>query len=1258
MRETSQTITRWVYAGGRCLAMLSIAKLRVGQEAYQLSGVAQSLDDYYTGAGEAHGQWLGGSAVRLGLTGRVGPDDLRAVLAGIRPGTGGLTPNGDAIRPHPRRVPGFDLTFKAPKSASVLYAVSDDPRVQGAVIEAGEAAMRSAIGWLEREAIRVQRGSHNQAYLARLDPAERAAAGPRRETTSGVVAASFRHRTSRASDPLLHWHVLVANLVEGADERWSAFAHPDLYRHARAAGEVFQAAFRAELTASLGVEWRLGRTVAEIAGIPQSILDQFSKRSAEIDAWLEATGNPDTPEGRQAAVLATRRHKPEVEGGRFDAAWKIEAEAAGWGPAHADGLIAACSRRSPVTYDDAWRLETVEFDEHGNPDFYERTVDADEWIADLLRRDLTVDRSTFNRADITRAVAARQGAGASVETIERLTNAVTASPHTVAVDDGNGPAQWTSRELADTEARFIDTISRPASATDRGVPNEVVEHILADRASLGTDQAAAVRRLSASTVPVSVLVGPAGTGKTYTIDSIAAVHRAAGIHVHGAAPSARAAIELSTATGMPTTTLHALLASWQRGHAEPSPGLLVIDEAGMTDIRTLTEVVTRHTDHGGRVLLAGDHHQLPEIGAGGGFAHAARNSPCVAELTINRRQHHRWEHAALTHLRNGDVAAAVTAYHDNDRITIATTNRDLVTTAVDHWAAARASGLNPILLAGTNELVDQLNHACIEHLLKHGDLDPHQPSPYGTTAFRPGERVVVRRNHTLDDNNYVANGHTGTITRIDNHALHITLDTGQHVALDPTYLRRGGHVTHAYALTTHRAQGGTWDLAIAVGADTLHREAAYVQLSRGTHTNQIILTDPEHTAITQALGSDTERHDHGLIPPDEHAADVDDHLVERLTRSAAKQLAHDIDPDLDIVDHLAGTVPLTELERRLQHAHHAEHLATTIHGTTRADLVERRARLDHNAHHLAVGDSVSPSDRNNVGVVTRVDDNGDVDVHFTSRSGHEADRTFGWDELRITGPHTSSPHPLTPAAQDTLDQALAALEDAITAFDRTLDASGCRPGDVRRYRNAVTHVIESNASELTAQQPSWLTHLVGPRPVDVAGAHTWDDTVRSIAAWRTRQRLDDDTLGLGTCPTDPALATQWTTLHQEVANARIWLSTTDRIVEAPVAASRTPQELHRRLDELDEIFDSAPDDVRHVIAELHTGQLSFDDTAELLQSVVDQRTARREWILEHWPHIVEHQEVTRVLITRSVAPTLPAASLSTEAATTDAGIEL
>ena len=79
---------------------------------------------------------------------------------------------------------------------------------------------------------------------------------------------------------------------------------------------------------------RTGRMNQQLdALLTQRLCEAFSKRTAEIDAWLEATGTPNDPQGRQAAVLATRRGKPEVEGELFDAAWKAAAVEAGWGPA-------------------------------------------------------------------------------------------------------------------------------------------------------------------------------------------------------------------------------------------------------------------------------------------------------------------------------------------------------------------------------------------------------------------------------------------------------------------------------------------------------------------------------------------------------------------------------------------------------------------------------------------------------------------------------------------------------------------------------------------------------------------------------------------------------------------------------------------------------------------------------------------------------------------------------------------------------------
>jgi conjugative relaxase-like TrwC/TraI family protein len=1215
--------------------MLSIAKLRVGQEAYQLSGVAQSLDDYYTGAGETQGVWVGGGAARLALEGDVDPDDLRAILAGLGPGWGGVTPNGDGPRPHRRRVPGFDLTFKAPKSASVLYAVSDDPRVQGAVIEAGEAAMRAALGWLEREAIRVRRGSHNQAWLA----AHTDQPGPRQLRTSGVVGASFRHRTSRAGDPLLHWHVLVANMAEGTDGRWSALYGPDIYGHARAAGEVFQAAFRHHLTASLAVEWRPGRHVPEIAGIPQALLDGFSKRSTEVDAWLAATGTPDTREGRQAAVLATRRHKPEVEHARFDDAWKAESEAAGWGPDAAERLIGWSQQRTGHTVDGRWRLEDVMFDEDGRAEHVERLVGPEEWIAHLLRSDLTATVATFTAADLIRAVAARQGAGATVETIERIADRVLASDLVVAVTTPAGqPRQWTSQELVDVEARFLTAVTAPP--THDLLPAAAVERAVADHPALGHDQLAALRALAADRHPVAVLVGPAGTGKTFTLDAVRGAFEHTGVTVLGAAPSARAALELGAGAGIPARTLHSLLNSWAVGHETPTPrSLLVIDEAGMADIRTLEAVVTRQITAAGRVLLVGDHHQLPEVGAGGGFAAATVHAGCVAELTVNRRQRQRWEQVALAQLRDGSVAEAVEAYVAHGRVEVAADPTAMVAAAVDRWFAAR-DGLTPVLLTGTNDLVDRLNQAVIDRLTERGELD-RSAVTFGPGTFRTGEQVVVRRNsteHTVDGRVVdVANGHIGVVAAAAPGQLTVRLDrNGEALVLTDRYLARGGHVTHAYALTSHRAQGGTWDLAIGVGADGLYREGAYVNLSRGAAENWLILTDSEAAELHRHATAELIRHDGGLIPPHDEPPDTHNDLIERVSRSHAKHLAHTTDPDLDVVDRLATGSTLEDLGARRAAALAAEHWATAIHGCHADQLTEQLTRVDHTARHVHLGALVSPADRHNLGVIVALDNTaGRVTVEFVSAVGRHATRSFDWADLRLLDP--AEPRPLPPSARHRLDSITTELARRIQQWQATVRRVGAEPGDSHRYTRAVDRHLERHTCALAAHRPGWLSELIGHRPADVAGATAWDDAVTNIAAWRARHQLPDTTPALGPRPRPPDDAAAWDCLQERLARTRVWLAASDRIHPAHAVVPCYGELVERRA-QLDALFATAPADWRHTITLLQTGQLTLDDTADLLHTALDGQHARRDWILTNWPHVVEHQEINRTLTTGTWGP--------------------
>ncbi len=486
--------------------VMSIWKLRVGAENYYLSRVANGLEDYYSGRGEQPGRWLGGASSGLGLgIEPVDPDDLRAVLAGLAPGTG-ESPNGGPPRVWKNRVPGFDLTFAVPKSVSVLYALGD-PLVAGDVVAAVDAATEEALGWLEREACFVRRGSNSHPTPG----AASAAFGTRRLRAAGFVAAAFAHRTSRAGDPHLHTHVLVANLTRGPDGRWSALDAQGLYRCRRIAGDVFQMALRHGLSERLGVEWRpVGKGLAEVAGIPEAVIALFSKRRADIEAHMARDG----VEGFTAAgeaMLATRPTKADVDVALLRDRWLEEAATVGFTPNHLDRLLG-----TPTTVDrDETRL-LVRLPDPTTGEAVDVEVDSARfagWVAEQMAE----ADSTCTRHQITQIVARAVPAGVSVAGLERVTNMVLASEHLVPFPLPGGQQagweqRWTSRHQLDLETDILAVLDAPADRP--GLDDTAVAATLARFPTLGVDQSEAVTRLAASGRPVEVLVGRAGTGKT------------------------------------------------------------------------------------------------------------------------------------------------------------------------------------------------------------------------------------------------------------------------------------------------------------------------------------------------------------------------------------------------------------------------------------------------------------------------------------------------------------------------------------------------------------------------------------------------------------------------------------------------------------------------------------------------------------------------------------------------------------------------
>ncbi|MHB1783676.1 MAG: MobF family relaxase [Acidimicrobiales bacterium] len=269
--------------------MLSVATVGRGGWSYYLQTVAAGR----AGPGglvEPDGTWLGSGALALGLEGL--PVDERRLAALF----GGADPvSGEALDSrHGRvRVLAYDCTFAAPKSVSVVHALAG-PDVVEEIRRAHEASVAATLDYVERHAGRVR---HRSGGTDRL------------EATRGLAAASFLHRTSRAPDPHLHSHVLVANLASDGDGRWSALDGRPIFLHASVAGALYRSQLRAELVRRLDVAWRWRADgFADLAGVSPEVVTAFSRRREEILDELHRSGRSG-PRATRAAAASTRPEK-------------------------------------------------------------------------------------------------------------------------------------------------------------------------------------------------------------------------------------------------------------------------------------------------------------------------------------------------------------------------------------------------------------------------------------------------------------------------------------------------------------------------------------------------------------------------------------------------------------------------------------------------------------------------------------------------------------------------------------------------------------------------------------------------------------------------------------------------------------------------------------------------------------------------------------------------------------------------------------
>lgn len=469
----------------------------------------------------------------------------------------------EADRRTRQAVAGFDLTFSPAKSVSALWAIAD-AGLQQQIVAAHHDAVHTVLRQIERHAAFSRTG---EAGIAQID-------------TRGIIAAAFDHWESRAGDPQLHTHVVIANRVQGLDGQWRSLDGRILYQACVALSELYNDLLADKLTSLVGVEWshreRAGQRnpAWEIEGVPDELLAEFSARSAQIEANLydllahehETTGRSPTKRRlyvlQQQATLMNRPHKHDPQPlHQLMLGWRRRAEQhARVRPAAIIKAAVDRSRSTPLSIQDL-DTDTVEA--------YAATV-----IACVQRR-----RSTWTRWNLL-AEAARQTRALRLATpedridlLDRIadhaqTQSISlAAPELITIPerhperlrrrDGasiftiHNAQRYTSSAILGAEALLLDhahTRTGPRTTTD------LPSHPTAADAQLSPDQIEAVRRIATSGQVVEALIGPAGTGKTTTLATLRRTWEATfgTDSVIGLAPSAAAAEILGDRLGIHT----------------------------------------------------------------------------------------------------------------------------------------------------------------------------------------------------------------------------------------------------------------------------------------------------------------------------------------------------------------------------------------------------------------------------------------------------------------------------------------------------------------------------------------------------------------------------------------------------------------------------------------------------------------------------------------------------------------------------------
>ena len=797
-------------------------------------------------------------------------------LAGIRAAERGKDPH---------TVPYFDLTVSAVKSVSVLHASyrvsarqardrGDQDQAAALDTKADEIenalmeSAREALGWLERHATYTRTGHHS------------ARTGEWRDG-DGLIASLFLHHLSRDGDPQLHVHVAIWNRVQradGADRKWRTLDSRSLYNQRLG---VAPAADRGMETRLSGLGYamvpRADGNGAEVGGVSQDVMDLFSSRAVAVTGELkrlvqeyeDRRGKPPSRRTlwllHQQAGQNTRRTKSQARrtiaghtgtaeptGAQRLAAWEaqtvhrevhalsaVHEQVTRYAAEHAAGtpavLLDAAKRTAAriavaevQRHHATWSMAQLRFEVHRALPVLKPSSDAEAVVTEVARL----------------AVSGRAGTDVVQVTAPDIADVTSLG---VRASDG-GSIYRPPNEERYCALAHLDTEEQILAAAKRTVPQLVSQEqarAAAGCTGLNGEQRDAVVMMLTAATATTVLIAPAGAGKSHTMAEFARMWTSfTGRRVIGLTTSTNAARVLEH-EGLAESYNIAEFLGKNEGTDElrrPVPlhrdDVLVLDEAsqlGTTDLAMIEEAARQA---GARIIATGDTAQLGAVDAGGMFRLLAQEVP-AAELHEVRRFSARWEREASVRLRDGDLAA-VAAYDRHGRIRGAD-EEAAYDRAASMWLADHMRGKTVLLLAGSNAEAAELSRRVQARLTQLGKVGPPQAALSDGNQAGVGDLVRARLNAEIDAvGRKLTNRDTLQLTVLRGPDAEVRRQRQDGTWTEPFQVPRSYLAQNAelgYAGNVHVAQGRTVDTAHLLVTESLSRQALYVGMTRGREAN-------------------------------------------------------------------------------------------------------------------------------------------------------------------------------------------------------------------------------------------------------------------------------------------------------------------------------------------------------------------------------------------------------------------------------------